>query len=383
MDTQTAAAVSGALLGLVLTAASMQLKGFGGQTAARPMFRAFFLLVSLYLLLLTVAIRRDGPALALLLDLVFATCHSLFILGVIRRSERPFPRGVIVLWGALYLAVSATAASYRVQVGLLYSASVFLLGATLLLYRRGGANLGDRGMAITAIAWSASCLFSIFGLGKPDDASPQLTLSLIFALPVVTALAVCLFLSYVLDDREDLRNQAARDALTEIHNRRYLFERAADIFSLMRRQHTPVSLIMLDVDHFKWINDRLGHATGDQALRAIARSLTQDSRLEDVVARMGGEEFAVLMPNTTLPEAMAKAERLRRGIEAIRIPGAESEHISASFGVVNGEPADRPNLETMLQRADEAMYRAKAAGRNTIAQAELGKADSGTLGQRH
>lgn len=375
LDTQTAAAVSGALLGLVLTAASMQLKGFGGQTAVRPIFRAFFLFISLYLLLFTVQIRREGPFLELLLDVVFATCHSLFLLGIIRRSDRAIPLGVVLLWGGLYVAVSATATQYRVQVGLFYSASVFLLSAALLLYRRDGTNLGDRCMAVTAIAWAASCLLSIFGLRNLGDASPQLTLSLIFALPVITALAVFLFLSFMLDDREDLRNQASRDALTDIYNRRYLFERATDIFSLMRRQHTPVSLIMLDVDHFKWINDRLGHAIGDQALRAIARSLMQDSRLEDVVARLGGEEFAVLMPNTTLPEAMAKAERLRRSIETIRIPGAESEHLSASFGVVNGEPGDKPSLETMLQRADEALYRAKAAGRNTIAQADLGKAD--------
>jgi len=367
IEIQTAAALSGALLVLVLAAAAMQMPGFEKGSGKRPVFRAFFLLVSLYLLLYTIQLRQDSRALHYILDAVYVTCHCLLALGVLRRSGQRLPFWPILSMGVLYWVLEKLLpGQMALRLALGYSMTMALLVAALLLKRTQGSNIGDIAMAITVFGWAVLLGVAATGIAGEHFETMNLTLILILALPMITALAVFLFLSYTLDDRAELDNIASRDPLTNIYNRRYFTTRAGEILSLMRRQNTPVSLIMLDVDHFKQINDRLGHGTGDRALRAIADSLLKDSRLEDLVARIGGEEFAIMLPNTTLREARAKAERMRSSIESIQLPEINAGQLTASFGVTNGQDAETPELESLLNRADKALYEAKEAGRNTI-----------------
>lgn len=140
---------------------------------------------------------------------------------------------------------------------------------------------------------------------------------------------------------------------------------AKAIWSTSRRNGRELSVIILDLDHFKSINDRHGHAAGDAALVATARALAHSARQGDIVARWGGEEFLFLLPETKLEAAIAMAERLKEAISQIRVPSASEEiALTASFGVA--QKSGHENLEELISEADALLYQAKQAGRNRI-----------------
>ena len=158
---------------------------------------------------------------------------------------------------------------------------------------------------------------------------------------------------------------AQSDPLTGLHNRRGFTEQAATIWSTAVRNRRPLSLIMLDLDHFKDINDRFGHDAGDLALEQTARLLERTCRSGDVLARWGGEEFLLLLPETGLAEARALAERLRLEVQELAL--AARDHtivLSASFGVIERSTQDQ--LEQLINQTDRLLYRAKHAGRNQV-----------------
>lgn len=163
-----------------------------------------------------------------------------------------------------------------------------------------------------------------------------------------------------------LRHLANHDALTGVTNRRRFLEIVVHEIDRAARYGHPLSIIALDLDRFKGINDSLGHAAGDAALVSGARALTATCRTTDVIGRIGGEEFMVLLPDTPLPQAAEAAERLRQAIAIATVEHANTAfRITASLGVAQWTPPTEP-LEALLHRADEAMYRAKADGRNQM-----------------
>ncbi len=158
-----------------------------------------------------------------------------------------------------------------------------------------------------------------------------------------------------------LSQAVVTDSLTGLRNHRAFHESLLSLVQMAERSGQPLSLIMLDIDHFKQFNDRFGHPAGDELLRQVASVLQRSARAYDVVARYGGEEFALLLPNTDLREAVAVAERLRQQIAAIQNPHAT---ITASFGVATYRHGQAP--ATLLYEADAALYRAKRLGRNCV-----------------
>lgn len=162
---------------------------------------------------------------------------------------------------------------------------------------------------------------------------------------------------------DELRALAEKDALTGIPNRRYFFKQAARELDRARRTGAPLSAVMLDIDHFKRINDRHGHEAGDRILREIAQLLAGQLRTVDVLARTGGEEFAVLLPDTDAAAAKRAAERLRVAVERHRhrLPG--DQVVTVSAGVAQVLPGEA-SVQHALSRADVALYRAKETGRN-------------------
>ncbi|WP_426195801.1 sensor domain-containing diguanylate cyclase [Massilia sp. DWR3-1-1] len=162
------------------------------------------------------------------------------------------------------------------------------------------------------------------------------------------------------------RNAALRDYLTGLGNRRAFFEAAEVELDRHRRSPRPTALIMFDADHFKAVNDRHGHAGGDAVLRHLAAAFNLTFRDIDIVARVGGEEFAVLLPSTGLAGAAELAERLRLLVEqaAVRVDGANIDYtVSAGVAVLDANVTD---LEGLMKRADQALYAAKAGGRNRV-----------------
>ncbi|MEQ1438225.1 diguanylate cyclase [Fontimonas sp. SYSU GA230001] len=162
------------------------------------------------------------------------------------------------------------------------------------------------------------------------------------------------------------QQMARTDELTGAHNRRHFYDLARQSFDVAHRYQRALSIIVLDVDHFKDVNDRLGHEAGDRALQHLVNTVRPLLRGPDVFARYGGEEFVVLLPDTRLPQAEQVAERIRRAVAETEIdPSAPGFRITISAGVTAlGFPGD--SLDAMMRRADAALYAAKAAGRDCV-----------------
>jgi diguanylate cyclase (GGDEF)-like protein/PAS domain S-box-containing protein len=165
---------------------------------------------------------------------------------------------------------------------------------------------------------------------------------------------------------QNLRNATSLDPLTGVANRQAFFDAAEDELEHWKRAPRDISLLLIDADHFKAVNDTYGHPAGDAVLRELAAALTAAFRQVDVVARVGGEEFAVLLPSTGPQGALAVADRLRRTIEShpVQVDGA-TIHYTISGGIAAMSDT-LECLDTLLKRADRALYAAKAAGRNRI-----------------
>jgi diguanylate cyclase (GGDEF)-like protein len=162
-----------------------------------------------------------------------------------------------------------------------------------------------------------------------------------------------------------LRAQATIDPLTGCHNRRGFDEILSVEFARARRYNRPLSVVLLDIDHFKHINDDFGHEVGDHALQRIGRAVRHTFRATDSACRYGGEEFALIFPETGKEEAFRLAERLRLLIEQLP-PNAEvPRSLTASFGIASF-PDDAVETAELLRAADRALYQAKARGRNRV-----------------
>ncbi len=162
-----------------------------------------------------------------------------------------------------------------------------------------------------------------------------------------------------------LRVQASTDALTGLGNRRWMKEVGTLEVVRAARENEVVSLIVFDLDHFKSINDEFGHETGDKVLIAAGAVIEQNLRPYDAAARIGGEEFCVILPRTPASDAVAIAERLRKSFAAQTVSPLGQGRVTASFGVYCGD-ARNQTLEDMMAAADKQLYAAKKAGRNTV-----------------
>jgi len=165
-----------------------------------------------------------------------------------------------------------------------------------------------------------------------------------------------------------MQKMASHDSLTDLFNRRALYDIAENELSRARRENKPVSLVMMDIDHFKNVNDEYGHNIGDQALRRVAHIILENIRTYDTAGRWGGEEFLLVLPGTGLEEASQIAERVRQGIASAKIPLQGGKHVDlqASFGVSTCLPDDLETFDLLIHQADEALYDAKGEGRNRV-----------------
>lgn len=166
--------------------------------------------------------------------------------------------------------------------------------------------------------------------------------------------------------KDKLELLAITDGLTEVFNHRYFMEQIHESFANARDQMIPLSLLMIDIDHFKTFNDDHGHMTGDFVLREIASILKSSCRKNDLVARYGGEEFAIILPGVNPHEAAKMAERIRSVVENHHLSdGGHTQRVTVSIGIA----ASGPHIATvndLISAADRALYRAKAGGRNRV-----------------
>ena len=165
---------------------------------------------------------------------------------------------------------------------------------------------------------------------------------------------------------DQLMTLSRTDGLTGAYNRSYFMEKSEEVISMMRRYQHPASMMVADLDHFKSINDRYGHHAGDLALKAFTNVCRQEIRESDILGRLGGEEFGLMLPETTIQHAQVLAERIRKAAAAIAITlDDQTVMITVSIGLVELSAGDA-TLDSVMRRADLAMYQAKAGGRNQV-----------------
>lgn len=169
--------------------------------------------------------------------------------------------------------------------------------------------------------------------------------------------------------RKKLEDLAIQDPLTGLNNRRYFMMSASEHLRLANRNRHPFCILMVDLDHFKRINDTFGHGTGDQVIRLTADVLRHELRASDILARFGGEEFIACLPETELEAAAVAAERIRSNLEGSSLPAAQGDgallRVTASLGIAAARVGSE-SLEELIERADQALYEAKHGGRNRV-----------------
>jgi diguanylate cyclase (GGDEF)-like protein len=303
---------------------------------------------------------------ALVLGGVLQICKGLF-----SACERrpPLTAGWVVFGaaGCGYVWFTYVEPSYPARVLIYNMTFACFQVATLvaLLTENRGPTRATRRMiaAGTTVTLVAIVLRTISYVTKlPDQAwanSVLAILSMIYSLILTSGCTILTGQWY----QAKLEDIARRDPLTGLFNRRAFKEICDHLWAGSVRQNQPLTALMLDIDHFKQINDRLGHAAGDTVLRRVADVLISKLRPDDLVCRYGGEEFAVLLPNTSETQALAVAERLRFDVATLNLSDEDDKPVTISIGVAQ-RTSGTERWEDVLACADQALYLAKQAGRN-------------------
>jgi diguanylate cyclase (GGDEF)-like protein len=222
---------------------------------------------------------------------------------------------------------------------------------------------------INAVFFLVRGIFAVKDHGPLNDLwdTGLTAITLLFWLSMSVALTLCMILMTGERLQEDLDEQASRDPLTGAFNRRAFAQMAKKEVALAKRLGLPLSVLMMDLDHFKQINDRLGHPGGDAILCRFVAVASRELRGEDLFSRFGGEEFIALLPGSTAIQAIAAAERLRTAFSveaADALPSGQKLPFPVTVSTGVAQLRDGEDLESAIWRADAALYRAKGLGRN-------------------
>ncbi|MFP4137963.1 MAG: GGDEF domain-containing protein [Halomonas sp.] len=233
-----------------------------------------------------------------------------------------------------------------------------------------GRELRELGLELEeALAWSYSELNELLHQASADQRRfmEHLTLAVaVLLLMLLVAISgVLLMVRRLHEQREAMRHLSLTDQLTGLNNRRRLLQEAAQAFARSERQGVPLALLLLDLDHFKYLNDAYGHPLGDEVLVRFARLLEACARRMDVVARIGGEEFAILMPDSDIDAARRLAERILQAVREMPLPApADGDRLTASIGIAEARASG--DFDRLYAEADRRLYRAKELGRDRV-----------------
>jgi len=275
--------------------------------------------------------------------------------------------GVLPGWAAVGYALATGTPRLQLMELISFIIAVSVFGAAVVLLRPRKAPLLQRLIGANNILF-ALAIWAWLGFegGNPDTSmTPVIGLAYLasYLLMIVNGFGFLLLCKQ--KDDALMRSLATIDGLTGMLNRRAFFERADSARQLALRLRKPIALLMLDIDHFKQLNDGFGHACGDEALKVFADTARGVLREHDIVGRLGGEEFALVLPGTHLEGALDAAERLRLAVlEAPVLGCAQGYRMTVSIGVVT--IGIEEELTAALARADHALYAAKTGGRNRI-----------------
>jgi diguanylate cyclase (GGDEF)-like protein len=281
---------------------------------------------------------------------------AMLLFGLAQREATRCERPENVVFLALLAGSGAIAAIARFAPG---ETDTFL---TLMCWPAAGVAGRFRGAAaVVGVSVIAGCIVAVqlsVDLAAMGDHPLRVTT------PIVAIICVAFVVSAFRDSDVEHRGAATVDALTTLLNRRALMQRVTQLEQQSARTDEPIGLALVDLDLFKSVNDRYGHATGDAVLAHIGSVLRQELRAYDLAYRLGGEEFVVLMPGATLADMEQRAEDIRRAIERASIDGVS---VTASVGITASAPGELFRWSEHFERADRAVYGAKRAGRNRVA----------------
>jgi diguanylate cyclase (GGDEF)-like protein len=294
-----------------------------------------------------------------------------------RTNCKHLPKNLWPFAGVIYAGIVWTTAinpHVGVSVALVPAAAcvTLFLSALMVIRHREKPRPAEWAAASSIVLFSVTqgiaAGMALLQSGGGDSSYQALYISYNFMTLPAGYMAMGMFIIFMLasDISIDMKEIAIHDQLTGVLNRRGLGEQGAQIYAMSRRMGRPVSVIMTDIDKFKNINDEHGHAIGDAALAHFSNLLKDERRADDIIARVGGEEFALILPGTALESAMDIAGKLRATIEnkKIRVEGL-SLSMTASLGVAAITDKDTCLSDT-ITRADRALYRSKRAGRNQV-----------------
>lgn len=323
------------------------------------------------------------PATTAAATALFAMCWSLQMSALLQFLSLSTPRWLY--YGPILIAFIGFVLHLQEPLERLYAAGIgfglaYLATAFALLFDRGAIQQRARWLLASSFFVMSGGLFwlAFTAWFEPQAFRPISGLAPASgpSLLAFYAVTICSSYAFILMHKERADRQsyelATTDPLTGVYNRRTFKELAEPNLSRSRRSLQPVSLLMFDLDHFKRTNDTFGHLAGDDVLKAFSLLVRGCLRKEDILARYGGEEFVVLLPGTSRFAAAALAERIRQLVaDQPLVAAGHPVRVTVSVGVASEGGDTLPSLESLLARADEALYKAKTEGRNRVATLDL------------
>ena len=305
--------------------------------------------------LIAIGFVQRGRAQASMVPLLLAAAGAALLIALVTFviPHHGFRDAIWLFFGGLMLVVSAANVARSLRVATVPERAIALM---LVLF----ASI-DFGTAAAALGQGASGHGEGFALFRT-------VLVLLYPLAFIGVGLFSVFL-VAADLAENMRMLATSDELTGMYNRRGFEDSADRAIRNAQRQRQPLAVVVADIDNFKTINDRHGHSAGDRALKHFANRLERLVRRGDLIGRIGGEEFALLLVNTRAQDAVEVVERIRRDIAAMPVEGPGKIEMTASFGVTGLRPGDIA-LAALLSRADRALYRSKIDGRDRVTSAD-------------
>ena len=331
------------------------------------------------------ALRNQAPVVLteIVSNLFLLPGLMLFNFGIVKATDRkpPLNFGLALCTVAIGILAWFVLGSPNYPAGVLTQNLVFL---TLDLYtayacltaRTAKGNYTFRIIGILFVILAIVCFWRVVGgvFGLTFSFSPTLPRLFWIATSLISFPMITVLLTLHTSQRlqEEIHAQARHDTLTDAYNRRAFIEFADKEWSRSVRHDYPLSILSVDIDHFKNFNDQHGHQTGDVALIQVSKSAQAALRSNDIWCRYGGEEFIALLPNTTMEQAMAVAERLRQSVQSTTISSSRGLlSVSVSIGVAE-RSSNHSSLSEVLAISDSALYKAKAAGRNRVVAVGMG-----------
>lgn len=348
--------------------AALMLKKELRKEPEKPYYLGFYITALIFFLLVGEPPEDQGPWKLFFIDVSGAGFTALLPMALAKRAEHNTLFKVIVgLWVVDVLMASLT--DIGVFTSYLFALTVGAIAVYLVLTRPPKANSADYGLVGTYVLVAAILLHEMSSMPFDIDRAQHFHkyfLELLVIFPAfIAGVTVFLVLSYMLDANWKLTELATHDELTGLLNRRAAFGAMNKDLSRINRHKSVASIVLLDIDNFKNINDSLGHQTGDEVLVMVAKVLLDTLRDYDVACRYGGEEFLLFLPDTSGEISVQVAERIRRLLsECTFQAGGETHKFTASFGV--HEMIKSQSIAANIGAADKALYDAKKQGRDRV-----------------